>query len=54
MVKVNVDHNPALQARFEAMSIPTLLLMRGGLEVSRQVGALPAAQLQRWVDEHAR
>lgn len=53
VVKVNVDHNPALQARFEAMSIPTLLLMRGGREVSRQVGALPPAQLERWVDQHA-
>ena len=54
VVKVNVDHNPAVQRRFEAMSIPTLVLLRDGVEVSRQVGALPPAQLERWVDQHAR
>ena len=53
VVKVNVDHNRALQARFEAMSIPTLVLIRDGKEVSRQVGALPAQQLERWVEQHS-
>lgn len=49
VVKVNVDDNPRTQARFGAQSIPTMVLLRGGREVSRQVGALPLDQLRRWV-----
>lgn len=53
VVKVNVDDNREVQARFGAMSIPTLVLLRDGREVSRQVGALPARELERWVDQHS-
>lgn len=52
VVKVDVDKNPRTQRRFEAMSIPTLVLMRDGEEVARQVGALNKAQLNRWLDQH--
>ena len=45
LVKVNVDENPRLQARFSAMSIPTLVVLRDGREVDRVVGALPKPQL---------
>jgi thioredoxin 2 len=45
VVKVNVDENPALSQRFEAMSIPTLVILRGGRVVDRVVGALPKSQL---------
>ena len=46
LVKVNVDEAPALAARFGARSIPTLVLLDGGREVDRVVGALPEAQLE--------
>lgn len=49
VVKVNVDDNPRTQARFQAQSIPTMVLLRDGREVSRQVGALPLEGLRRWV-----
>lgn len=49
VVKVNVDDNPRTQARFGAQSIPTMVLLRGGREVSRQVGALPLERLRQWV-----
>jgi thioredoxin 2 len=45
VVKVNVDENPALAARFGAMSIPTLVVIRNGRVVDRIVGALPKSQL---------
>lgn len=45
VVKVNVDENPRTQARFGAMSIPTLVVLRNGREVDRIVGALPKPQL---------
>jgi len=46
VVKVNVDENPELGARFQARSIPLLVIMRQGQEVDRVVGALPKPALQ--------
>ena len=43
--KVNVDEEPALAARFGVMSIPTLLVFRGGALVSLSTGARPKAQV---------
>jgi thioredoxin 2 len=50
LVKVDVDKAPQIARRFEARSIPTLLLMDHGNVVSRQVGAAPAHVLENWVD----
>jgi uncharacterized paraquat-inducible protein A len=36
-------------AAFDVRSIPTLILFRSGHEVARQSGAMPAADLMRWV-----
>jgi thioredoxin 2 len=46
IVKVNVDDEPALAARFEAHSIPLLVVLRDGRVVDRIVGALPKAALK--------
>ena len=47
VVKVDVDANPGLAARFGAQSIPLLVVMRDGQEVDRIVGALPRAALEQ-------
>jgi thioredoxin 2 len=47
VVKVDVDANPALAQRFGAQSIPLLVVMRGGQEVDRIVGALPRSALEQ-------
>jgi thioredoxin 2 len=47
-VKVNVDQAPRVAQRYGALSIPTLLILRRGREVARQVGAVPPATLLRW------
>ena len=39
VAKVNVDESAALASRFGVMSIPTLVLLDGGEEVKRIVGA---------------
>lgn len=50
VVKVNVDDSPRTQARFEAMSIPTLVILKDGKKVASKVGAMPPAQLKAWVE----
>jgi thioredoxin 2 len=47
VVKVDVDANPLLGARFRAQSIPLLVVMRDGQEVDRIAGALPPRDLER-------
>ncbi len=49
VAKVNVDENPGLAARYGAMSIPTMLVMVGGREVDRWVGAMPGNALRERV-----
>jgi thioredoxin 1 len=41
--KVNVDEQPELAGEFGVMSIPTLLVFRGGKLVDQAVGARPKA-----------
>jgi thioredoxin 2 len=50
LVKVNVDEAPNAAQRFQAQSIPTLLVMDHGRVVSRQVGAAPEQALRTWLD----
>jgi thioredoxin 2 len=45
VVKVNVDENTGLAMKYDATSIPTMLVMRDGEIVDRIVGALPRAAL---------
>jgi thioredoxin 2 len=52
VVKVNVDDNPRLAERFDARSIPTLLVLRDGRVVERIVGALPKEQLTARILPH--
>jgi thioredoxin 2 len=50
IVKVNVDEEPAISARFNARSIPTMLLFAHGVEVARQIGAMPKHGIVGWMD----
>jgi len=50
VVKVNVDVAPRTAARYEAMSIPTLLVLSDGQVRDRIVGALPEPALRQRVD----
>ncbi len=39
--KVNVDEESELAVKFGVMSIPTLIVMRGGKVVNKSVGVIP-------------
>jgi len=46
VVKVNTDANPGIAMQFGIMSIPTLMLFKGGVAADRVVGFVPKAQLE--------
>ena len=45
VVKLNVDENQATAARYDVLSIPTLILFRGGTAAHKIIGALPKNRL---------
>jgi thioredoxin 2 len=47
VVKLNVDENPLTAERFNVRNIPALLLIKGGREVDRIVGAQPKQEIAR-------
>ena len=47
--KVNVDDYPELAARFRVMSIPTMILVKNGVEADRAVGARPKGEILAFV-----
>ncbi|ABD85963.1 thioredoxin [Rhodopseudomonas palustris] len=49
IVKLNVDENPQTASKYSVMSIPTLLIFKGGEMASRQVGAAPKQKLHQWI-----
>jgi thioredoxin 2 len=51
-VKVDSDAAPAASTRYNIRSIPTLILFKGGAELARLSGAVPAAQLTSWIRQH--
>ena len=53
LMKVNVDENPGLAARYGIRSIPTILFVKEGGVVDRVLGAAPRAVLQGIVNARA-
>src|SRR4051794_11146382 len=46
VVKLNVDENQQTAANFEVLSIPTLILFKGGQPVKKVIGAYPKRKLE--------
>jgi thioredoxin 1 len=49
--KVNTEEEPGLGSAFGIQAIPTLMVLRDGVLIYQQAGALPGSALQRLVDE---
>jgi thioredoxin 1 len=53
VAKVDVDNNSRIASQFNVMNIPTLLFIKDGKVVDKQVGAVPKsalkAKLDKWI-----
>ena len=49
--KIDVDQEMGLAQQFKVMSIPTLLIFKGGQEVNRLVGLTSKDDLKKLLDE---
>ncbi len=50
VVKVDVDQSPAIAQRYQARSIPMMLVMDGGKVVDTVIGAQPKPALRKRID----
>jgi thioredoxin 2 len=51
IAKLNIDENQATANRFGVRSIPTLLVLKGGVEVDRLVGVQPKQEIVRRLEK---
>lgn len=49
IVKLNIDENPDLAAKYGVRSIPTLAMFKDGEVADIKVGALPKSGLSSWI-----
>ena len=50
--KLNVDENPLTASVYGIQSIPTILIIKDGVEVDRIVGAMPKEQIEAVLKKH--
>ncbi len=50
VVKLNVDENQATAAKYQVLSIPTLIIFKGGAEAKKVIGAYPKKRLQAEIE----
>ena len=50
--QVNVDFNPEISMMYGIRNIPTILFVKGGQVVDKQVGAVPKSVLDAKVKQH--
>jgi thioredoxin len=51
VAKLNVDDNPVIGARYDVLSIPTVVLFAGGERISSIVGVRPKSHFDEWLRE---
>ena len=52
VVKIDVDEHTEIASKYGIMSIPALVVFKGGQEVDRIVGAVPKATIEALVKRH--
>lgn len=51
--QVDVDEVEGISKEYGVMSIPTLILMKDGKELSRKVGFHPKEEIVNWIEDKA-
>src|SRR5436189_2952643 len=51
VAKVNTEEVPTLGYRFRVTAIPTMTLLRNGLEIARHAGAMAATQIRKCTEQ---
>jgi thioredoxin 1 len=52
VLKINVDENPAMPAKFGVRGIPTMILFKDGTDVEQIVGNLPKDNILAAITKH--
>jgi thioredoxin len=52
VVALDADTSPQAAARLKTRGVPTMVLLRGGQEVTRQLGLVNRAKLSALLDKH--
>jgi thioredoxin 1 len=52
LVKINVDEQSDLAAKYGIMAIPTMLLARDGVVLDKKTGVRSLDELQKWVNAY--
>ncbi len=50
IAKVDIDNNPDSPSRLGVRGIPALFIFKNGEPISNRTGALPKAELKRWIE----
>jgi len=50
--ELNVDENPATTTKYKIRNIPTVLFIKNGEVVDKQVGAVPKANYKNLIEKH--
>jgi thioredoxin 1 len=50
IAKLDIDENPDTAGKYGVMSIPTMILFKGGERAATKIGAAPKSQLQNWLE----
>jgi thioredoxin 1 len=50
IVKLDIDENPQTAARYQVLSIPTMILFKGGQPVHTVIGAYPKKRLEQEIE----
>lgn len=52
IMQVNIDESPNVSAKYEVMSIPTVMIFKKGEKVAENIGAASKARLTEWIKSH--
>lgn len=52
ILKINIDENPEVPAKYKIRSIPTLILFKGGEAAATKIGSVSKSQLISFLDDN--